>query len=76
MVNIWAARYYKKTKQGYKKRLPRCIKTFLKEKEMKSSNMVAKDRVTTLEMENKGWLSKKKLLQNIEKCLEIIFSCR
>lgn len=62
MVNIWAARYYKKTKQGYKKRLPRCIKTFLKEKEMKSSNMVAKDRATTLEMENKGWLSKKKVI--------------
>ena len=62
MVNIWAARYYKKTKQGYKKRLPRCIKTFLKEKEMKSSNMVAKDRATTLEMENKGWLNKKKVI--------------
>ena len=62
MVNIWAARYYKKSKQGYKKRLPRCIKTFLKEKEMKSSNMVAKDRATTLEMENKGWLNKKKVI--------------
>ena len=62
MVNIWAARYHKKSKQGYKKRLPRCIKTFLKEKEMKSSNMVAKDRATTLEMENKGWLNKKKVI--------------
>ena len=62
MVNISAARYYKKTKQGYKKRLPRCIKTFLKEKEMKSSNMVAKDRATTLEMENKGWLSKREVI--------------
>ena len=31
-------------------------------KEMKSSKMVAKGRATTLEMENKGWLSKKKVI--------------